>query len=79
MKVDLERISPAPDFGDIMLELTKVFSDKMPDYHVFVIPNEVRDEHIDLLEFQVFYEKDQFPIDYEGLREILLNLKKADS
>jgi hypothetical protein len=67
IKVDMDRIRPSTD----LWELTNVFSDRMPDYHVFVIPNDDHEEPHDVLEFQVFYEKDQLPIDYEGLKNLI--------
>lgn len=75
MKIDFERISQSHgrDTNELLAEFQKTFSDKMPDYHVFVIPNEVREEPIDLLEVKTFYEKDQIPIDYDGLRKIIEN------
>ena len=45
---------------------------KCPDYNiiVYVIPhNEVA--------FQVFYEKDQIPIDYDGLRKLITDNMKS--
>jgi len=69
IKVDFERIKPGGH--DLLSDLTNAFSERMPDYHVFVIPNDDRDEPHDVLEFQVFYEKDQLPIDYEGLKNII--------
>lgn len=73
MKVDFEIVSKShgQDTNSLMADLQKAFEDKMPDYHVFVIPNDNREEPIDLLEIQTFYEKDQLPIDYESLKKII--------
>jgi hypothetical protein len=75
VKVIFESIRPRPE----LRELSDAFADRMPDYHVFVVPQEDRQEYHDVLEFQVFYEKDQIPIDYEGLKAILLDLPKSDA
>jgi len=75
IKVDLEIIKPRIE----VRELLDMFSNRLPDYHVFVIPNNVRGEEIDLLEFQVFYEKDQIPIDYEELKSLLLDQKSYNN
>jgi hypothetical protein len=62
------------DVNSLLSELNKIFQDRMPDYHVFVISQEsfTIDGNInDTMTFEVFYEKDEQPIDYEGLKKII--------
>jgi hypothetical protein len=69
IKADLERIKPCAH--DLLAELTHIFSEKMPDYHVFVLPNDDHEEPHDVLEFQVFYEKDFTDIQYQELKTLI--------
>lgn len=56
---------------DIILELNQILRERMPDYHVFVIPNYYIGEPIDQMEFNVFYEKDFTEIQYAELRKLI--------
>ncbi len=56
---------------DIITRLNEILRDRMPDYYVFVIPQEDYTEHHDALEFQVFYEKDFTEIQYAELKQLV--------
>jgi hypothetical protein len=71
IKVDLGRLSPKPDVSDFLPEFGKACIDKMPDYHVFVIPQDDFEDSHDVLEFQVFYEKDFTELQYQELKKII--------
>lgn len=67
IKVDMQA-----DFGNgkkpELYKLWEAVSDRMPDYHVFVIPQKYDpSEPKEVFEFQVFYDKDFTDIDYKAL------------
>lgn len=62
---------------DIIHEMNYILREKMPDYHVFAIPNYITDEPIDQLEIQVFYEKDFTPIKFEELKKFIEDSLKS--
>ena len=71
IKVDMEA-----DFGGgkraNLYEWGKIFEERLPDYHVFVISQPYdSSEPKEVFIFQVFYEKDFTEIDYNGLKEII--------
>lgn len=68
IKVDMRHFEPQATVG----ELWKVMADKMPDYHVFLIPNEDREEPIDAMELKVFHPKDFTDIQFNELKELIL-------
>lgn len=50
-------------------KLNMILSEKMPDYHVFVVPpRNYSDEEI---EFEVFYDKDFTQLQYQELKDIV--------
>lgn len=59
------------DTSSLIRELSYILEQKMPDYHVFVIPNEDYESHHDAMEFNVFYEKDRHPIYHGELKKII--------
>jgi len=71
IKVDMNA-----DFGGgkrpNLLELSEAFEKRLPDYHVFVLPqaDNFEEPHEPII-FQVFYEKDFTEIDYNGLKELI--------
>lgn len=75
VKAILEQLRPTDQ--DALTEFNIVLSEKMPDYHVFVLPQEDMENYHDVLEFQVFYDKDFTPIQYEELRKLIEDTLKA--
>jgi hypothetical protein len=67
IKVDMRYFEPAADVG----ELWKVMADKMPDYHIFLMPNDDRERHIDVMELQVFHPKDFTEIQFQELKDLI--------
>jgi len=55
-------------------EIDKVLSKRMPDYHV--LPYISRNE--DDISFRVLYDKDTEPIDFDGLKKIVLGINEGD-
>lgn len=59
-------------FGNVVRQLTETISEKMPDYHVFVIPAiKQYEEPQEMMQFEVFYEKDFTEIQYEDFKKII--------
>ena len=54
-------------------ELGRIFEERLQDYHVFVIPN-IDDPSTpqEYFTFQVFYEKDFTPIQYQELKDLVM-------
>ncbi len=53
-------------------EITEVFVEQLPDYHVFCFPSwRSSDEMEGAIEFKVFHEKDFTEIQYEELKKII--------
>lgn len=53
--------------------LRELYESRMPDYHIFVVPNFITDVPIPPLHIQVFYEKDFTEIQYEELKKMIEN------
>ncbi|WP_374440586.1 hypothetical protein [Epilithonimonas sp.] len=57
-----------PEFPPIY-KINEGLEERMPDYHVFVVPFDSKNE--DAVKFEVFYEKDFTEIQYEELKKII--------
>jgi hypothetical protein len=68
IKVDMRYFEPQINVG----ELWQSIADRMPDYHVFLIHNEIRDDYIDVMELQVFHPKDFTEIQFNELKDLIM-------
>jgi hypothetical protein len=69
--VDTERLPNDKGTWEYLGELCRNYEERMPDYHIFVLPNDNNEGPIQFFEFQVFYEKDFTEIQYTELREMI--------
>ena len=60
-------------YEDIIDDTREELEKRMVDYHVFVIPSFDME---DIVNFEVFYEKDFTPIQYEELRKLITDSLK---
>lgn len=58
-------------------EVNQVLQEKMPDYHVFALPQTDREK--EGFEFQVFYDKDFTETNYEQLKGLINSSLKEQS
>jgi hypothetical protein len=61
------------DAWELCADLREVYESRMPDYHIFVIPNFISEGPIPAMHLQVFYEKDFTEIQYEELKAMIEN------
>lgn len=67
------KVDPRGQPKDIVTTLNQILRDKMPDYYVFCIPNEDTEREIASLEFDVYYEKNWLPAQWEELKELAIS------
>ena len=58
---------------DMVHILNDNLREMMPDYYVFVIPNMAYDRQIATFEFEVYYEKNWVPVNWEEMKELIMN------
>lgn len=60
--------------NSLLSDIRSTLETKMPDYYIFVIPITIDfEKKNDQIEFQVFYEKDFTPIQYEELKALIIS------
>ncbi len=71
VKIDVETdMGNGRSFESEKLHIEKYLGDKLVDYHVFVLP--IRNAGDEPITFQVFYEKDFTPIQYQELKDLVM-------
>ncbi len=72
IKIDINRVNSGAGVNDSWGNWQRLFEDKLPDYHVFVLPQDYNyEERQELFNFQVFYEKDFTEIQYAELKQLI--------
>lgn len=61
----------ADEVWELCGKLCDGYTEMMPDYHVFVIPDFNKEEPIPVFDCKVFYEKDFTEVQYQELKEII--------
>lgn len=69
--VDADRLPKGKPAWEYLRELCECYEERMPDYYIFVLPNNSQEGPMQLFEFQVFYEKDFTEIQYAELKSML--------
>ena len=74
IKIDQTKDFGEKAFHETLYRFKKSFEERLPDYHVFVLPLAIDYEQPqDPIQLQVFYEKDFTPIQYEELKQIIMD------
>lgn len=67
------KVDPRGQPRDIMNTLNQILREKMPDYYVFCIENNDLERDIASMEFEVYFEKNWIPAQWEELKEIAMS------